>query len=166
MDSLELGWKQFAVAQAQVGDSAGALKTLKALPDVFEKVEVLRAVADAQVEAGERAEARRTLLRAVFTLANNDEDRRAGFEQALLALEQARLGDFAEGLRTASDIEGESARAMALEGIAQRQTEAGDDQATLRWIAKETSPKLKSAALLGVVEGLLHRAAPSSEPRP
>ncbi|MCZ6625652.1 MAG: hypothetical protein O7B35_15725, partial [Deltaproteobacteria bacterium] len=133
-------FSNIGLAQAEVGDLAGALQTAARIDKMKvkapaltakmrSKARILTAIAGAQAKEGDRAASART------------------FEQARRA---AYAIPFIPFLR-------QDERADALSEISQAQARAGDVSGVLTWIGDEISSYVKSFALLGAAKGLLDR---------
>jgi hypothetical protein len=83
----------------------------------------------------------------------NDRDR--VLVLSALAPVQARQGDVPGALATLARIADDSWRGSAANEVAAAQARAGQAAEALHWASRETSPLVKSQALLGVAEGIL-----------
>jgi hypothetical protein len=152
-----------AKAQARAGDKGGAKASLTAAfgaareikprADVindnvaWSKDEAFRAIAMAQIEAGDTSAALATVA------AHTNADLKAEI-QAEVAGYQAREGDIAGALKMAEGITNAGSKAEALLRIAHFQSKAGGRDIARDWAARRGSPQERALALLGVVEGV------------
>jgi tetratricopeptide (TPR) repeat protein len=150
-------------AQAKAGDKAGAMASLIAAFEsaneikaranlindnvAWNKDEAFRAIARAQVEVGDIAEA-------LVTVSAHDNQSIRAEIQAEVAGFQARQGDVAAAMKTAESIANASSKAEALMRIAHFQSKMGRREAAHDWAAQRGSPQERALALLGVVEGV------------
>jgi tetratricopeptide (TPR) repeat protein len=150
-------------AQAKAGDKAGAMASLIAAVEsameikaranlindnvAWNKDEAFRAIARAQVEVGEIAEA-------LATVSAHDNQRIQAEIQAEVAGFQARQGDVAAAMKTAESIANADSKAEALMRIAHFQSKMGRRDVAHDWAARRGSPQERALALLGVVEGV------------
>jgi tetratricopeptide (TPR) repeat protein len=175
---------QVATGQAQVGDFAGALKTMESL-EPQHRVFVLTVVAEAQEKSGDldgsRATYRRALEQAerclgappppapdrapkgVFTDADgkvippdraDPAIRRRDDLLAKTVKFRAKLGDLAAAVETFKSITREDERGRAAADIAEARTKAGDAEGTLAWALELAPPSVRTWALRGLAAGV------------
>jgi tetratricopeptide (TPR) repeat protein len=151
---------RIALAQAKAGDREGSLATFeRALRDAddsedFPAAELLARLARAQRETGAEAAARKSLNEATSRIAgrghNPDVD-------DLLTQAFLDLGDLDKALETArnahNDQGGLGLSPDTVRQLARAESRSGDASHALVWVTKETSPVLRTYALLGVLEG-------------
>ncbi len=123
-----------AMKQAEDGDFEGALKTAADLSSVQEKANVIRTIAVAQIEKGDRkgGQARLEELR---RLNESSQDTARNTQSFSVSLEfaprtaqadiEARLGDFKEALKTAGNLTGARDKAQSLLAIGRQMLVVG-----------------------------------------
>ena len=125
--------RDIARAQAQTGDTVGAMQIAGTIDDTSALAGALSGIATARAEMGDKIGARKTLTEAMqITGTINDAADRA---EALhgIARTQAKTGDkigarktLAEAVQTAGTIDNAAFRVLVLRGIAEAQAETGD----------------------------------------
>lgn len=140
--------QEISRAQTLAGDVKGALQTANNIGDGYEKANTLGQIAMAQASAGD--------LKGAVQTANSISAayQKGNFLQAI-SRTQAMTGDVKGALQTANSIEDASQKAGALGQIAMARAMAGDVKGALAWSLDQSSPYLRSYALLGVAEGVL-----------
>jgi tetratricopeptide (TPR) repeat protein len=118
--------KAMVAARLRASDPNGATKTAESIASVAWRVESLLEIAKFQAKGGDRASADKTFQKA-YQEAENVRDEEAG------------IGNI---------------RNAILSQIVKAQAEAGEEKKALAWTAKQTSPLLKTQALLGIAQGL------------
>ena len=136
--------------QAETGDIEGALQTIKAIPEITIKDDALRSIVRALARASQTSRALEIAGNIVAPQAKNS---------ALLEIGeiQVKAGDRAGAIATLRKI-GPIAGAQPFDlipRIARSRAAAGDVSGALDWANAQTSPELKSQALIGVAEGML-----------
>ena len=153
-----------AKAQAKAGDRTSARASLsaafdpareiKAIPNMINddiasrKDETFRAIAMAQVELGEIADALATVS------AHANEKLKAEIQAEVAGL-QARQGDLTAATKTAEAIQDGGFKAEAFLRIAHARSRTGQRDVAHDWAARLDSPQERALALLGVAEGIL-----------
>jgi hypothetical protein len=135
----------------------GALQTAAFINgDSPSKVPTVRWIATTQVKLGD-------VKGALDTAATIPKEYDRASVMRDVAVAQAE-GDVKGALQTAATIPETSQKAFALSGIGAAQAKAGDVKGALAWTDNESSPLVKSQALLGVARGILDRIFPPASP--
>jgi hypothetical protein len=151
--------RDVAEQQMRAGNLPVALKTVETIASEYVKGEALKTVVTVQLRAGERKEALKTA---------QSIDSVSWRVQSLLeiAKSQAKAGDRAGANKTfqkaseeAENVRDEepgigNIRSSILASIAKTQAEVGEEKKALAWAAKQTTPLLKTQALLSIAQGL------------
>ena len=158
----ERNWKLrlltgIAEAHAEIGDPANRKAwgdALAAAETVAQKLRILFEIADAQVKAGDREAALRTLDQAlVVERSMNPEDRfeiplgNPGLVESEIAEARAEAGDITGAIRIAGTIQHIQVRGDALAGIAAAQARSGDIKGALETAEKIPSPDPKQGLI-------------------
>ncbi len=166
-------WKDVALvrvvtAQARAGDAKGALQTAEAVEGEYRKGEAVQAVVSAQLRSGALKAAQQTAATIpsvywrVETLAEIAKAQARSGDRAAAALSFKKASEEAgdEGANVRDDEPGLGGlRNAALCRVAQARAEAGEVKEALAWAAKQSSPLLKTHALINVARGLALRQA-------
>src|SRR5262249_41746264 len=125
--------KEIVAAQLFSKDPKAAMQTAEAIKTVYWRVVALAEIGKAQAKSGQAAIPGQTFKK---TFAET------GIEGGEIRDDEPGLG----GLRNS---------ALCL--VLQAQTEAGQDENALAWVAKQSSPLLRSQALLHIARGFASR---------
>jgi tetratricopeptide (TPR) repeat protein len=120
-----------AVAQAQVGDIAGAKRTIGNVGEEYGKTSPFKAtaladIAVAQARSGDTSGAKQTIKDARQSASSISDQNVRAIALETLAVSQARLGDFEAAKRSTHDIRNGPWKASAISGVAQVQVRQRD----------------------------------------
>jgi hypothetical protein len=150
-----------AEAQVKMGDRTSAEKTLleasrhaRAVSVAKDRADEAREIAAGQIAAGLPVAAQATLRDVLLPALPLDKSPRDGYQEAALLL--AKAGDFAAGYAVARKIREPGPQSWAVRTVAFHQALAQGAGGAMA-AAKDSNPRLQSAAYLGAALGLLNR---------